>query len=167
MSPRVAFYPCCRLDILRPLEILKPYADEVIFCDTDIRLAAVHQSLIAKRPNVAPRARVQYGEARHTVEEIDHIDVLFYRCDGVGEGGSGLFVLGDSFLPVILARFRSNGGLIITDGSNSRGSNFKRMIRKSGLVKHGWRFETLAQQPYLKTDGLYCIQVIPIATKLR
>lgn len=167
MSPRVAFYPCCRLDILRPLEILKPYAEEVIFCDTDIHLAAEQQFLIAKRPNVAPRALVQYGDARDTVKDIDHVDVLFYRCDSAGEGGSGLFVLGDSFLPLVLARFPLNGGLIITDGSNSRGSNFKRMIRKSGLEKHGWRFETLAHQPLLTTDGLYCIQVIPITTKVR
>ena len=150
------------MDILRPLEILKPFADEVIFCDKDIHLAAEHQFLIAKRPNVAPRARVQCGDARDTVKDVEHIDVLFYRRDGVGEGGSGLFVLGDSFLPAVLARFPLNGGLIITDGSNSRGSNFTRMIRKSGLEKHGWRFECLAYQPLLTTDGLYCIQVKPI-----
>jgi len=155
------------LDILRPPEILKHYAEEVIFCDMDIHLAAEQQFLLAKRPNFAPRARVQYGDARDTVNEVHHIDVLFYRCDGVGEGGSGLFVLGDSFLPLVLARFPLDGGLIITDGSNSRGSNFKRMIRKSGLEKHGWRFETLAHQPLLTTDGLYSIQVIPIATKVR
>lgn len=161
MSHKVAFYPCCRLDLVRPIEILAPYADEVIFCDKDIRIAAEQQILIAKRPNTAPRARVKCGDARDVVKELDCIDVLFYRRDGVGEGGSGLFVLGDSFLPDILARFPATGGLIITDGSNSRGSNFRRMIRKSGLEKHGWRFEAQADQPLLKSDGLYCIEVTP------
>lgn len=161
MPHKVAFYPCCCLDFVRPLEILASYADEVVFCDKEIHIAAEQQILIAKRPNLAPRARVQCGDARDVVKEIERIDVLFYRRDGVGEGGSGLFVLGDSFLPDILARFPADGGLIITDGSNSRGSNFKRMIRKSGLDKHGWRFEAQANQPLLESDGLYCIEVIP------
>jgi hypothetical protein len=146
------------LDLVRPIEILAPYADEVIFCDKDIRIAADQQILIAKRPNSSPRARVQCCDARDAVKDIAYIDVLFYRRDGVGEGGSGLFVLGDSFLPDILVRFRPTGGLIITDGSNSRGSNFKRMIRQSGLIKHGWRFEAQAEQPLLASDGLYCIE---------
>ena len=161
MPPKVAFYPCCYLDFIRPLEILERYVDEVIFCDRDIKIAAKQQILIVQRPNIAPRARVRCGDARDVVKEIERIDVLFYRRDGVGEGGSGLFVLGDSFLPDILARFPTSGGLIITDGSNSRGSNFKRMIRNSGLEKHGWRFEARAEQPLVATDGLYCIQVEP------
>jgi hypothetical protein len=33
MQHRVAFYSCCGLDIERPLQLLRPYADEVIFCD--------------------------------------------------------------------------------------------------------------------------------------
>ena len=163
MQPKIAFYPCCRLDLLRPLEILAAYADEVIFCDKDINIAAKQQILIAKRPNVDPRARVQCRDARDVVKEIERIDVLFYRRDGVGEGGSGLFVLGDSFLPEILARFPAEGGLIITDGSNSRGSNFRRMVRKSGLEKHGWRFDAQDEQPLIESDGLYCIWVKPIA----
>jgi hypothetical protein len=162
---KVAFYPCCRLDFVRPIELLAPYADEVVFCDKAIRIAAEQQILIAKRANIAPRARVQCGDARDVVKEIECIDVLFYRRDGVGEGGSGLFVLGDSFLPDILAHFPARGGLIITDGSNSRGSNFKRMIRKSGLDKHGWHFEAQAEQPLLTTDGLYCIQLSPAVGK--
>ena len=161
MPPKVAFYPCCYLDFIRPLEILERYVDEVIFCDRDIKIAAKQQILIAQRPNIAPRARVRCGDARNVVKEIERIDVLFYRRDGVGEGGSGLFVLGDSFLPDILARFPASGGLIITDGSNSRGSNFKRMIRNNGLLKPGWRFNAQAEQPLLATDGLYCIQVRP------
>lgn len=159
MSHKVAFYPCCRLDFERPLQILAEYADEVVFCDIDIRIAAEQQILIAKRSNTSPRARVQCGDAREVVKEVQQIDVLFYRRDGVGEGGSGLFVLGDSFLPDILARFPTSGGLIITDGSNSRGSNFRRMIRRSGLEKHGWRFFAPVIQPLLSSDGLYVIEV--------
>ena len=162
MPPKVAFYPCCYLDLLRPLEILTPYVDEIIFCDKNISIAAKQQIMIAQRPNLVPRARIQCGDARDLVKEIERIDVLFYRRDGVGEGGSGLFVLGDSFLPAILARFPVHGGLIITDGSNSRGSNFKRMMRMSGMDKHGWRFEAQVEQPLLASDGLYFIHVKPV-----
>ena len=42
MPPKVAFYPCCYLDLLRPLEILTPYVDEIIFCDKNISIAASH-----------------------------------------------------------------------------------------------------------------------------
>jgi len=163
LQPKIAFYPCCRLDLIRPLEILEAFADEVIFCDKNINIAADQHILIAKRPNFSPKARVQCADARDLIREIERIDVLFYRRDSVGEGGSGLFVLGDSFLPEILARFPPQGGLIVTDGSNSRGSNFKRMIRNSGLEKHGWRFEAQDEQPFIATDGLYCVRVKPIA----
>jgi hypothetical protein len=53
------------------------------------------------------------------------------------------------------------GGFIITDGSNSRGGNFKNMIRPNGMQKHGWQFRRSPEQPYLKSDGLYVVAVAP------
>ena len=79
-------------------------------------------------------------------------------------GRQRVFVLGDSFLPYLLQRFPADEGLIITDGSNSRGANFKRMIRPSGMCKHGWFFCRAAEQPYIESDGSYVVTVTPAET---
>jgi hypothetical protein len=89
---------------------------------------------------------------------------VVYRRDSDGEGGSGIFVLGDSVLPLILKRFPSEGGLIISDGSNSRGGNFRKMKRHSRLHKHGWNFVKLADQPLVDTHGLWFISVTPASS---
>ena len=68
------------------------------------------------------------------IDSIERIDVLFYRRDGTGEGGSGVFVLGRNVLPRILQKMPFQDALIITDGSNSRGGTFRKMRRSSGLV---------------------------------
>jgi hypothetical protein len=161
MQHRVAFYPCCGLDIERPLQLLRPYADEVIFCDINKSLQPRwERRLNALRPP-GPRPTFLIGDVRQVISQITWINVLFYRRDSDGEGGSGVFVLGGSFLPQLLQRFPPDGGLIITDGSNSRGGNFKRMIRPNGMSKHGWIFCKSAEQPYLESDGLYLITVAP------
>ena len=72
-----------------------------------------------------------------------------------------MFILGDSFLPEILRRFSARGGYVITDGSNSRGGNFKRMINSSGLTKHGWRFCKTVAQPFVVKHQLHVIAVDP------
>jgi hypothetical protein len=154
MQHRVAFYPCCGLDIERPLELLRPYADEVIFCDINKSLLPRWQKCVNVMVPVGPRPTFLIGDARETISRITRINVLFYRKDSDGEGGSGVFVLGDSFLLHILRRFPLEGGVIVTDGSNSRGSNCKRMVRPNGMRKHGWLFRRSPEQPYLESDGL-------------
>lgn len=158
MPHRVAFYPCCQCDIEEPLLLLAPFADEVIFCDLNSKLLPLWRKVVSSGSGV-PRAEFMTGDVRKVISNIKVIDVLFYRNDNPGEGGSGVFVLGDSFLPSILERFNPRGGLIITDGSNSRGSNFKRMIRKSGMTKHGWSFRMSPDQPYLDHYGLHVVEV--------
>jgi hypothetical protein len=157
----VAFYPCCGLDIERPLELLSPYADQVIFCDINKSLQARLQKCVNRMGPPEPRPTFVLSDAREAVSRIIQINVLFYRKDSDGEGGSGVFVLGDSFLPPILRRFPLAGGVIITDGSNSHSSNFERMIRPNGLCKHGWLFCKSPEQPYIESDGLYVITVAP------
>jgi hypothetical protein len=138
MQHRVAFYPCCGPDIERPLQLLRPYPDEVVFCDTNKSLQPQWQRcLLAAAPD-GPRPTLLVRDVREAISRMTLINVLFYRKDSDGEGGSGVLVLGDSFLPEILQRFPPEGGLIITDGSNSRGGNFKRMKRSNGMCKHGW-----------------------------
>ena len=95
------------------------------------------------------------------------IDVLFYRRDSAGgEGGSGLFVLGDVFLRPFLEKFSTDGGLIITDGSNSRGGNFKKMTRISGLSKFSREFKAAKTQPLLEQHRLWVIEVGPVLDHL-
>ena len=161
MQHRTAFYPCCGLDIERPLELLRPYADEVIFCDINKSLQPRWEKCVNTITPSGPRPRFLIDDAREAIARITQIGVLFYRKDSDGEGGSALFVLGDSFLPHILRRFPWEGGVIITDGSNSRGSNFKKMTRPNGMRKHGWLFRRSPEQPYLETDGLHVLTVAP------
>lgn len=161
MPHKVAFYPCCYRDIEEPLVLLKPFADKVIFCDINPALLPQWKTLVASESK-EPHASFLIGDLRQVITSVEVIDVLFYRGDSPGEGGSGIFVLGDSFLPSILDRFPPYGGLIITDGSNSRGSNFERMIRRSGMAKHGWFFQKATDQPYEARYGLHVIEVKPI-----
>jgi len=161
MRRKVAFYPCCHRDIEEPLALLKPFASEVIFCDINSELLPQWRKAAGHEPGM-PISSFLIGDVRQVVASVEVIDVLFYRGDSKGEGGSGVFVLGDSFLPSILERFNPKGGLIITDGSNSRGSNFERMIRKSGMRKHGWSFQKHTEQPYVKLYGLHIVEVKPV-----
>ena len=110
---------------------------------------------------ILPTAEFIVGNAREVCSQLPVIDILFYRRDSTGEGGSALFVLGDMFLRPILQHFPLNGGLIFTDGSNSRGGNFKKMVRRNGLIKHGWKFLTTPEQPYFDSHGLWRISVSP------
>ena len=155
----IAFYPCCAADIFDPCRILNGMAAEIVFCDVDDRLRVKWQELAATAPLGSPKATFVIGDALGVVKEMPRIDILFYRRDSDGEGGSGVYVLGDQFLRKLALKFPSQGARIITDGSNSRGSNFGRMIRKRGLAKHGWRFFPEAEQPFLTGYGLQVIGV--------
>jgi hypothetical protein len=161
MQHRVAFHPCCGLDIQRPLELLRPYAHEVIFCDINKSLRPRWQNCLHTVALEGLRPTFLVGDVREVISRITLINVLFYRKDSAGEGGSGVFVLGDSFLPDVLWRFPKDGGLIIADGSNSRDSNFKGMIRTNGMSKHGWLFRMSPEQPFLASEGLYIVAAAP------
>ncbi len=161
MQHRVAFYPCCHLDIKRPLELLDRYTDEVIFCDINASLLPRWKRIVSTETATEPRPSFLIGDVREAISRVAVINLLFYRRDSAGEGGSGVFVLGDSFLPHLLQRFPAEGGLIITDGSNSRGSNFERMIRPNGMCKHGWLFTKSSNQPYIESDRRYVVTVAP------
>jgi hypothetical protein len=159
-SHRIAFYPCCASDAEEPRILLRDYADEIIFCD--IKGKRVHRRTnVVRGQSGLPTSTFIVGDVREIVPNLPSISALFYRRDGVGEGGSGVFILGDSVLPRILKRFPAEGGLIITDGSNSRGGNFRKMIRQNGLNKHGWNFAKLAEQPLVDTHRLWLISVTP------
>ncbi len=137
---KLAVYPCCGSDFKRPLFILRKYVDHVIFCDIDPkRLYAFELFKEKKYFPLKPTCEFYLGDAIECLQSIETLNVLYYKGDGVGEGGSGVFILGDRVLEWLVPKMATTG-LIITDGSNSRGSNFERMIRPSGMNKHGRHF---------------------------
>jgi hypothetical protein len=153
---KVAVYPCCGSDFRRTLFILRKYVDHVIFCDIDPKRSDAFDLFKIKKhfPRI-PTCEFYLGDAIECLHGLKKLDVLYYKGDGVGEGGSGLFILGDRILEWLVPKMPSDG-LIITDGSNSRGSNFERMIRPSGLNKFGRHFSIVEI-----IDGLSVIAAIP------
>lgn len=142
----------------------------MFFCDNSPAIADYHNSFRDKLPRKWPVSKIITGPAQDVLNRLQRIDVLFYRCDSDGEGGSGIKVLGSLFLQSVLDRMPLDGGLIITDGSKSRQSNFEKMIRRSGLNKFGWRLQLHPEQPEFRPpDGrcyrgrvLKIIQVTPV-----
>lgn len=158
---KTAFYPCCETDVVTPVTLMRGYVDRIVFCDVREQL---HKWKLRQPKEVAedmPVSEFVVGDAREVILQISVIDVLYYRRDSDGEGGSGLYVLGDVFLRPLMEHFSMSGGYIFTDGSNSRGGNFKRMIRKSGMEKFSRRFSATNEQPYLDKYGLWRIRVSP------
>lgn len=135
---RTAFYPCCGNDFETPLSILKPFCDRIIFCDISAKVEKTYEKLISKRMTKNVEYKIIIDSAQHAINLIQRIDVLFYRCDSGGEGGSDVHILGDEFLPLVLARMPLSGGLIITDGSNLQLGRFKKYLRESGRELTGW-----------------------------
>ena len=66
------------------------------------------------------------------IDKLPEINILFYRRDGMSEGGSGVQVLSDAYLEKLFAKFSQNGGKIITDGSNAFGHRLDKL--ELGLV---------------------------------
>ena len=141
MPLKIGFYPCCGADIKVPLLIMRNYVDKVIFCDTNPRRLASFKKIKLNLPPNLPESSLLIADANEVISQLDRIDVFFYRCDGVGEGGSGVIALGNRFLDMVIKRMPNEGGLIITDGSNSRQSNFERMSRPQGVFKFGRKLE--------------------------
>lgn len=153
---RIAFYPCCANDFEVPIKLLSNYADHIIFCDVDPKIRIPNTLKLQDKISV----ELITSSAKEAIPYLPVINVLFYRRDNPqGEGGSGLFVLGDVFLRPLMDNFCSGGGLLITDGSNSRGGNFKKMKRSSGLRKFNRHFFASSHQPMLSHYGLWCINV--------
>lgn len=158
---KTAFYPCCETDVVVPVTLMRGYVDRIVFCDIRERLHEWKRRQPREIKEGDPASKFVVGDAREVLLQFPVIDVLYYRRDSDGDGGSNLYVLGDVFLRPLMSRFSKYGGYIFTDGSNSRGSNFKRMIRKSGMEKFDRRFSATTEQPYLDDYGLWRIKVSP------
>ena len=178
MNIKKAFYPCCARDFNAPRKILASYVNEIYFCDINPKYYGIHQSAvraaeehsikakqnISQRPISWPISFLKtfflHGDVREKIKDVDRIDVLFYRGDGFGEGGSNIPIL-DDFLPNILERFPADGGFILTDGAYGRSRRFKKIVRGSDksitIGKH--RIDLAKDQPYIEKYELYKLDV--------
>ena len=140
--------------------MLSSYVDEVIFCDPCPHLKTEFVSLMAQRSEHLPSARLISDGARRGIETLERIDVLFYRRDSRGEGGSNVLVLAKPFLLTVLERMPPEGGLIITDGSNHGNHYYQKALRPQGVNKFGYYMCALpeSEQPFRK-ENLHVIKV--------
>jgi len=145
------FYPCCGRDLNFPINLFGNENIDYIFCD--IKKYSNWDSV--KKLDVS--LSFLQIDAWQAVEKLTEINILFYRRDGMSEGGSGIEVLGNEFLKILLTRFSPEGGQIITDGSNAWGDQLEKL--KYGLVSHsGFNISLSDSQKYAR-DGLITFNV--------
>lgn len=158
---KIAFYPCCNDDFIEPYTELSGLFDTFIFCDPNRSIKKTFDQLSEKIPN----ARLLNLSIKEALLRISVIDLLFYRRDSAGPGGSAIYVLGDKYLKDIAPKFSKNGAIIISDGSNARGPNWRRMNRKNGLIKYERHFIPHPTLDFSHLNGykeIKTIQVLPI-----
>ena len=116
--------------------------------------------MIEQRKGYLPTAHLISDGARRGIQTLERIDVLFYRKDSMGEGGSRVLVLAKPFLLTVLERMPPEGGLIITDGSNRGNHYYRKTFRPQGVKKFGYHLCGLpaTEQPF-EDDGLRVIEV--------
>jgi hypothetical protein len=146
---KIAFYPCCSDDFADSYLILSELVDTVIFCDVS---KFAQKKFIEQRMNF-PKAQFILMDAIEAIREMKCIDVFFYRKDSAGEGGSCIFFFGDRIFPFIVEKLNKNGALIISDGSNARGANWRKMKRKNGASLYGRNFKPAENQEYYNCRG--------------
>jgi len=159
LHKKLALYPCCSTDFAVPYEILSPLVDQIIFCDKSKSAADIFNVQEA----LFPKATFWLKDAIDAIKEINQIDVFFYRNDSAGEGGSRLFFFGDSIFPILVEKFNPHGALIISDGSNARGANWRKIKRNNGAIKYSRQFRPALEQKYLQIKGNKPIIIIEVA----
>ena len=146
---KIAFYPCCADDFEESYAILDELVDEIIYCDMN---KSAQRKFNEKRTSF-PKAQFILRDAVEAIKEIDCIDFFFYRKDSAGAGGSCVFFFGDRVFPFIVEKLNKNGAIIISDGSNARGANWKKMSRKNGAELYGRQFKPADNQIYYNHRG--------------
>jgi hypothetical protein len=110
MFKRTAFYPCCASDIGPARRLLTGFVDTIVFCDINPELSRLVARVAAEagEPDL-PEVRAMIDDASQALEQLETINVLFYRRDSDGEGGSGVYVLGDAYMRRLLPHFPQEG----------------------------------------------------------
>lgn len=146
---RIAFYPCCADDFEEPYRILSELADEIIFCD----LSKSYEKKFYGFQILYPKAKFILNDAVKTIIDLEVIDVFFYRKDSNGEGGSAIYFFGDKIFPLIISKLNKDGAILITDGSNARGSNWRKMNKEKGVLLYDRYFIPAKDQKYFELRG--------------
>lgn len=157
---KIAFYPCCANDFTEPYSILSEIVDEIIFCD----ISPLAEKEFHKQQASFPKASFLLQDVIIALKEINYIDVFFYRKDSTGEGGSAIYFFGDHVFPLIVEKLNKDGALIISDGSNARGANWRKIKRTNGATRYGRIFKPTNDQPYIEIRGngpVLRIEVLP------
>ena len=123
---KTVFYPCCGMDVNFPIKLLGAEDTRFIFCDK-----RSYRNWLEITNSGIP-AKFLRMDAWDAINRLPKINILFYRRDGMGEGGSGLEILGDDYLEKLFLKFPPEGGRIITDGSNAFGHRLDEL--ELGLV---------------------------------
>jgi len=158
---KIAFYPCCSTDFPEAYSILCELVDEIIFCD----ISKLAERKFNEQKVVYPQATFLLKDAIEAIIVLEQIDVFFYRKDSNGEGGSNIFFFGDKVFPLIVEKLNKNGAIIISDGSNARGSNWRKMKRTNGVVIYDRFFKPAKEHKYAQIRGngpVLTIDVYPV-----
>ena len=140
---KTVFYPCCGMDVYNPIELLRSQSSNFIFCDI--------KNYRNWNKSHIPDIQVNYlkMDAWKAITKLPQIDILFYRRDGMSEGGSGIQVLGEQYLEKLLLKFPKSGGKIITDGSNTSASYLDKLFSGS-TVYVGYKLSLSLNNTYEK-----------------
>ena len=158
---KTAFYPCCGVDIEFPMKLLAESVGEFYFCDTGLN-GYKKFGQIPKNLDNDINLHFLNKNVWEAVICLPQIDLLFYRRDGMNEGGSGVEVLFDEFLSLVLQKFPDHGGTIITDGSNAyRDNRFDLMLE--GEIQLGGFHKTESKNQMFTEFNLVEFDVQPIA----
>ena len=125
---KTAFYPCCGMDVKFPVKLLSERISDFYFCDIQLDKYKRSERFL-KNLDTSVKLNFLSENVWKAVLNLPQIDILFYRRDGMSEGGSGVEILFDEFLSLIFKKLPCEGGTIITDGSNaSRDFRFDLML---------------------------------------
>jgi len=152
LEKNVVFYPCCAADYEFPVQLLGSPDNLYIFCD--LRRYPDWRQFKKLHPN----SRLLTMDAWEAIEQLPKVNTLFYRRDGMSEGGSGVRVLSNEYLSLLLEKFPSTGGNIITDGSNAFGERLEEMLSGKLMVKN---FKILPIRYDANKNDLYEFKVVP------
>ena len=139
------------MDVVSPMEILGKENVKYIFCD----IRRYHNwTEIEKSDALVTFLKTDAWEA---ISRLPEINILFYRWDGTGEGGSGVEVLGDEYLTKLFSKIPLKGCTIITDGSNAFGHRLDKL--ELGLVTcAGFKISLSSSQDF-KSYGLMTFDI--------
>ncbi len=161
MGNRTGFYPASARDYLEPLQLLKGWVDQLVFCDLH-KFPQDPKELRALRKEIAeqclPEASFFLGDAISALAFIKPVDVFFVRRDSCGEGGSALALLHAERIRLVLKVIKPDG-LLVTDKPNGYLWLTRMLSGKSPTYPVDERVLSLSGVQPWSEQGLYAVTV--------